>query len=241
MPEWWVPTETLLTCSGIISETGGCNSASTTLPPNTIIINWETLDAAEIYQENWTGSNDKVPDNAGQCPGLSCFISITLSLQAPHHTSRYDQSTLKKCFYLDAVQLVNQSRLVISEHTLVNMISKPLDGRKMLALSMIHILCGFICIIIETVKVSSTFNQHTMATYGEGFYCGAIFLFTGIFDLVKKQEKMTFEKTSFGLKILSAVAGGWIFTISGEYSVLKIWISVINLFFRWCFSWNFDS
>merc|ERR1712012_166119 len=113
------------------------------------------------------------------------------------------------------VQLVNQSRLVISEHTLVNMISKPLDGRKMLVLSMIHILCGFICIIIETVKVSSTFNQHTMATYGEGFYCGAIFLLTGIFDLVKKQEKMTFEKTSFGLKILSAVAGGWIFTISG--------------------------
>ena len=103
-----------------------------------------------------------------------------------------------------------------------------MDKKRLIVFSLIHLLCGVICILIETIKVSSTFHEQTLSTFGEGFYCGAIFLITGIFDLVKKQEKMTFEKTSFGLKILSAVAGGWIFTISGKYSVLKINLNVNN-------------
>ena len=91
-----------------------------------------------------------------------------------------------------------------------------LDKKKLIVFSLLHLLCGVICILIETIKVSSTFHEQTLSTFGEGFYCGAVFMLTGLFDLMKKPGKKTFEKISFSLKILSSIAGGWMLLLSGE-------------------------
>ena len=43
---------------------------------------------------------------------------------------------------------------------------------------------GLVALVLETVRVSSTFHEVTLSTFGEGFYCGAAFLAAGLLHLL---------------------------------------------------------
>ena len=43
---------------------------------------------------------------------------------------------------------------------------------------------GLLALVLETVRVSSTFHEVTLSTFGEGFYCGAVFLGAGLLHLL---------------------------------------------------------
>jgi len=84
----------------------------------------------------------------------------------------------------------------------------------------IHIICGILSLIVETVKVSSTFQEKTMSTFGEGFYCGLVFIGAGVFELGRgKNERLKIERISFGLSVLTIVCGGWMVLVSGSILV----------------------
>ena len=81
----------------------------------------------------------------------------------------------------------------------------------------IHILCGILSLIVETVKVSSTFHEKEMSTFGEGFYCGLVFIGAGVFELGRgNNERIKMERISFGLSVLTIVCGGWMVLVSGS-------------------------
>ena len=49
---------------------------------------------------------------------------------------------------------------------------------------------------------------------GEGFYCGAVFIVTGVVQLASKKPKL--DKLKFALNIFSGVAAGWMLLVSGS-------------------------
>ena len=84
--------------------------------------------------------------------------------------------------------------------------------------AMVHIIAGLAALLVETLKVSMTWKEgQTMASLGEGFYCGAVFLTTASLALVQHKYSLTkLEKPFYILSILNAVLAGWLVLTSGS-------------------------
>ena len=84
--------------------------------------------------------------------------------------------------------------------------------------AVVHLMSGLAALLVETLKVSQNWREgQTMASLGEGFYCGAVFLATASLALVQHRYSLArLEKPFFILSIINAVLAGWLVLTSGS-------------------------
>ena len=84
--------------------------------------------------------------------------------------------------------------------------------------AVVHLMSGLTALLVETLKVSQNWREgQTMASLGEGFYCGAVFLATASLALVQHRHSLAqLEKPFFILNIINAVLAGWLVLTSGS-------------------------
>merc|ERR1711874_510769 len=84
--------------------------------------------------------------------------------------------------------------------------------------SVVHIVSGLVALLVETLKTALTWREdETLVSFGEGFYCGSVFLAAGV--LAAAQQKYTREnldKVFYTFSIITAVFGGWLVITSGS-------------------------
>ena len=84
--------------------------------------------------------------------------------------------------------------------------------------SVVHIVSGLVALLVETLKTALTWREdETLVSFGEGFYCGPVFLAAGV--LAAAQQKYTREsldKVFYTFSIITAVFGGWLVITSGS-------------------------
>ena len=84
--------------------------------------------------------------------------------------------------------------------------------------AVVHLMSGLAALLVETLKISQNWREgQTMASLGEGFYCGAVFLATASLALVQHRYSLArLEKPFFILNIINAVLAGWLLLTSGS-------------------------
>ena len=89
--------------------------------------------------------------------------------------------------------------------------------RSIKIISFLHVVIGVLAFIAEIIKITATFREdQTLLAMGEGFYCGFIFIITGLVGLLTIITTTSCKVTAFlVLSILSSVFGGWLLAISG--------------------------
>jgi hypothetical protein len=90
--------------------------------------------------------------------------------------------------------------------------------RPLKIISFVHLAVGIIAIIAEITKMSASSNHkgQTILSMGEGFYCGVIFLITGLVGfLIISATSSRKVKAFLILSILCSIFGGWLLAVSG--------------------------
>ena len=85
-------------------------------------------------------------------------------------------------------------------------------------ISFLHLGLGLMSVIAEITKISASSNHkgQTILSMGEGFYCGFIFILTGLVGfLFLTAESLCKVTVLMVLNIVSAVFGGWLLLVSG--------------------------
>lgn len=85
-------------------------------------------------------------------------------------------------------------------------------------MSFLHLMCGSLSFLVEIIKMISTINykeDEPMIALGEGFYCGIIFLATGLIGLTSLKRTNSCKISAFMvLSIFSSIFGGFLFIMS---------------------------
>ena len=85
-------------------------------------------------------------------------------------------------------------------------------------MSVLHLLCGSVAFLVEILKTVSSLNNkesEPVITVGEGFYCGIIFLVTGLIGLSSLKRTNSCKISGFlVVSIFSSIFGGFLFIMS---------------------------
>eukprot|EP00092_Neocalanus_flemingeri_P007936 GFUD01008563.1.p1 GENE.GFUD01008563.1~~GFUD01008563.1.p1 ORF type:complete len:247 (-),score=29.41 GFUD01008563.1:325-1065(-) len=85
-------------------------------------------------------------------------------------------------------------------------------------MSILHLICGGISFLVEMIKMFATLDfkdDEPIIALGEGFYCGFIFLVTGLIGITSLTRTNSCKICSFlVLSIFSSIFGGFLFIMS---------------------------
>jgi len=85
-------------------------------------------------------------------------------------------------------------------------------------MSTMHLLCGSVSFLVEIIKMVATINfkdNEPMVALGEGFYCGIIFLVTGLIGMTSLKRTNSCKISAFlVLSVFSSIFGGFLFIMS---------------------------
>ena len=90
--------------------------------------------------------------------------------------------------------------------------------RPLKIISCVHLAIGIIAIIAEITRMSASSNHEgeTILSLGEGFYCGVIFLLTGLVGFLTISATSSCKVKAFlVLSIFCSICGGWLLAVSG--------------------------
>lgn len=94
-------------------------------------------------------------------------------------------------------------------------------------MSVLHLICGFVSFAVEIVDMLATPNykvDEPIIALGEGFYCGFIFLVTGLIGITSLKRTNSCKISAFlVLSILSSIFGGVMFIMSCMYALSPLW------------------
>ena len=99
-----------------------------------------------------------------------------------------------------------------------NILKQRFRKRSVKIISFLHLGLGLMSVIAEITKISASSNHkgQTILSMGEGFYCGIIFMLTGLAGfLFLSTESVCKVTVMMVLNIMSAVFGGWLLLVSG--------------------------
>jgi len=85
-------------------------------------------------------------------------------------------------------------------------------------LSTLHFVCGAVAFLVETIKMFLTLdtkNDEPIIALGEGFYCGFIFLVTGLLGILSLKRTNSCKISAFlVMSVFSSLFGVFLFMVS---------------------------